>query len=142
LALRVRAHSDRCILNSSAGSPPERWLSSVSLDLMRADLIVAGIALFAIGIVGLWLLALPWTSKYRRSSRWFRDVAVAAGLAAVFSSSGHALVLFYGHALSRVTFLEMQILSQVVSGIWMGLSFSLFHSSDFWEPRPPSRVAL
>jgi hypothetical protein len=109
-----------------------------SLDRMRAILTGAGIALLAIAIVGIWLIALPWTTKYRRSSRWFRDVAIAGGFAALLSSSGHALLLFHAHALSRVRFVELQTLVQVVSGMWMGLLFSLLFSAEFWEPRPPS----
>ena len=37
LALRVDTDFDYCILNCSAASLPERWLSSVSLGLMRVE---------------------------------------------------------------------------------------------------------
>jgi hypothetical protein len=104
---------------------------------MSTDLIGIGIFLIVIAIIGFWLLVLPWTSKYRRSSRWFRDIAVFAGVAAVLSSV-HALLLLDGHSLSPVTFLEMKILAPVAFGTWIGLSLSLFHSSEFWEPRRPS----
>jgi hypothetical protein len=102
------------------------------------DLIGIGISLIVIAIIGFWLLVLPWTSKYRRSSRWFRDAAVFAGLAAVASSSVYALLVFDGHSFSPVTFLEMKISAPFAFGMWIGLSLSLFHSSEFWEPRRPS----
>jgi len=105
---------------------------------MRADLAGVAIGLFGIAVVGIWLVALPWTRKYRRSSRWFRDVAVAGGLAALLSSGGHSLLLFRAHHLSRVTFIELQIISFVLGGMWMGFLFSLLFSAEFWEPRRPS----
>ncbi|SRR6266498_688857 len=105
---------------------------------MSTDLIGVGIALLVIAIIGFWLMALPRTSKYRRSSRWLRDIAVFAGIAAVLSSSVYAVLVFDGHSLSPVTFLEMKILAPFAFGLWIGLSLSLFHSSEFWEPRRPS----
>jgi hypothetical protein len=105
---------------------------------MPTDLIGVGIALLVIAIVGFWLIALPWTSKYRRSSRWFRDVSVFAGIAVVLSSTVYAVLVFDGHSLSPITFLEMKILAPFAFGIWIALSLSLFHSSEFWEPRRPS----
>jgi hypothetical protein len=105
---------------------------------MPTDLIGVGIALLFIAIIGFWLVALPWTSKYRRSSRWFRDVAVFAGIAAVLSSSVYAVLVFDGHSLSPVTVLAMKILAPFASGLWIGCSLSLLHSSEFWEPRRPS----
>jgi hypothetical protein len=105
---------------------------------MPADLIGIGITLFGIAIMGFWMMALPWTSKYRHSSRWFRDAAVFAGLAAVVSSGMYALLVFDGHSLSPVRFLEMKILAPFAFGVWIGISASLFNSSEFWEPRRPS----
>ncbi len=105
---------------------------------MRADFAGAALGLSGIALVGLWLITLPWMTKYRQSSKWFRDVAVVGGLAALLSSAGHLLLLFRAHHLSRVTFIELQIISFVLGGMWMGLLFSLLFSAEFWEPRRPS----
>jgi hypothetical protein len=94
--------------------------------------------LAAIAVVGFWLVILPWTSKYRHSSRWLRDIAVAGGIAALVSSGGHSLLLVHGHALERARFFELQVLSYLAGGMWMGLLLSLMFSAEFWEPRGPS----
>jgi hypothetical protein len=117
---------------------PEPWLSLSSLDLMRGEYAIAASFLIAIAAIGVWLIVLPWTAKYRRSSRWLRDVAIAGGIAALLSSSGHSVLLFYGHALDRARFLEVNVVSYLASGMWMGLLLSLVFSAEFWEPRGPS----
>jgi hypothetical protein len=99
---------------------------------------IAVVGLSAMAVVGLWLVTLPWMTTYRRSSKWFRDVAVAGGFAALVSSGGHSLLLFRPQYLTRVTFFELQIVCFVLGGMWMGLLFSLLFSAEFWEPRRPS----
>jgi hypothetical protein len=102
------------------------------------EIAIALVGLSAIAVVGLWLITLPWMAKYRHSSKWFRDVAIAGGLAALVSSGGHSLLLSRPQYFTRVTSLELQIVSFVLGGMWMGLLFSLLYSAEFWEPRRPS----
>src|SRR5438094_8852171 len=104
---------------------------------MRGEYVIAEAFLVAIAAIGVWLVVLPWTPKYLRSSRWFRNIAVAGGIAAVVSSSGHTLLLLHGHALDWARFFELQVVSYLAGGMWMGLLFSLVFSAEFWEPRGP-----
>src|SRR5437870_1677124 len=69
-----------------------RWSGGAVSD--TTAIVIAVVGLSAIAVVGLWIITLPWTKKYRHSSKWFRDVAVAGGLAAFVSSGGHSLLLF------------------------------------------------
>ena len=102
------------------------------------DIAIAVVGLSAIAIAGLWLLTLPWTAKYRACSRWFRDVSVSAGIAALVSSGTYALLLSRSPSFSHVRLYELRTLACFASGMWMGLLLSLLGSVEFWEPRQPS----
>ena len=69
------------------------------------------------------------------SSRWFRQVTVTCGIAGLLSTAGHALLLFQPHRFDRVQHFEVQTISMVLGGMWVGLLVSLFCSRELWGSR-------
>ena len=96
-------------------------------------------ALSVIAISGLWLICLPFLR--RSSSRWFRQVAVGCGIAALLSTSGHALLFLQSHRFDQVRHFEVQTLSMIMSGFWLGLLLSLFCSRELWDSSSASRMS-
>ena len=97
------------------------------------EVIGIAFALGAIALSGIWLMVLPFLRA--SSSRWFRQVAVSCGIAAVVSTAGHALLLLQPHRFDHVRHFEVQTLSMVTGGVWLGLLMSLFCSRELWNSR-------
>lgn len=106
--------------------------------MSATEIAVAVILLSGPVAIGLWLVALPWMARYRRSSRWFRDAALWGGIAAVASSTAHGLLVFRPHSFDQVTAYELRTAAVLLSGLWLGFLFSLLLNAEFWEPRRPS----
>src|SRR5438128_1849125 len=99
--------------------------------MRTSEAIGIALALGAIAISGLWLIVLPFLR--RSSSRWFQQVSVSCGVAALLSTSGHTLLLLQPHRFDHVRHFEVQTLSMVLGGVWMGLLISLFFSRELWD---------
>jgi hypothetical protein len=81
---------------------------------------------------------MPFTRKRRSSSRWFRQVAISCGITALLSATGHALLLLYPHSFDHVRHFELQTVSMILGGVWLGLLLSLFCSRELWNPHDTS----
>jgi hypothetical protein len=101
-----------------------------------SEAIGISLALGAIAVSGLWLIFLPFRRIY--SSPWFRQVAVSCGIAGLLSTAGHALLLLQPHRFDHVRHFEVQTISMVLGGVWLGLLISLFCSSELWGSRSMS----
>jgi hypothetical protein len=99
------------------------------------DAIGIAVSLSGISLVGIWFITLPFTATRRASSRWFRQVAITCGIAAVLSASGHALLFLQPHRFDRIQHFELQTASQFLGGLWLGLLLSLFWSEELWDSR-------
>jgi hypothetical protein len=101
--------------------------------MRTSEAIGISLALGAIALSGLWLMFLPFRRTY--SSRWFPQVTVSCGIVGILSTAGHALLLLQPHRFDRVRHFEVQTISMVLGGVWLGLLISLFCSRELWDSR-------